>query len=64
MNLKSITVISLSLIMSGCSWLCPDQPILNGCETFTIIYPSRNDTLQTKEQILKHNLKHEGICNG
>jgi hypothetical protein len=48
--------------MSGCSLICPEQPVLNGCETFELIYPSRQDTAETKKQILAHNKKHEQVC--
>lgn len=35
-----------------------------GCTAFGLIYPSRQDTTQTKRQVLAHNLTYEEICNG
>lgn len=34
------------------------------CDGFKLIYPSINDTLETKRQILAHNEFFEVNCNG
>ena len=58
-NLMNSCVISLFL--TGC---CSAPVITNGCESFSKIFPSRSDvlTLETKKQILAHNLKHKTVC--
>ncbi|WP_165381637.1 hypothetical protein [Avibacterium paragallinarum] len=35
---------------------------ITGCSAFGLIYPSRQDTLETKRQVLNHNLAYEQIC--
>nr|DAJ59329.1 MAG TPA: hypothetical protein [Caudoviricetes sp.]DAT06967.1 MAG TPA: hypothetical protein [Caudoviricetes sp.] len=34
----------------------------SGCSAFSLIYPSRKDTEETKRQVLNHNLTYEKIC--
>ena len=61
-NITELTALCLaSLLMSSCS-----QKVISvktsGCSAFGLIYPSREDTEETKRQVLNHNLTYEKIC--
>ena len=58
-NLRSgcVRIAISSLLLVGCATV-PTA----GCEWVRPIYPSQKDTLETKRQILQHNLKHEEFC--
>lgn len=56
--LKTILAASSFALLAGCS----NVPTA-GCEWVRPIYPSKLDTLETKRQILQHNLKHEEFCS-
>lgn len=45
-------------------WCEPDKPTVTRefCKVSKIIRPSRNDTAQTKRQILAHNRKYRRLC--
>ena len=47
-------------LMSGCQSTTVIK--VPTCDGFSLIYPSRNDTLETKRQILAHNEFYEKVC--
>lgn len=47
--------------MNGCNSITEINP--NSCSAFSLIYPARQDTLETKRQILNHNVVYETVCS-
>lgn len=45
--------------VTGCQYT---PVVITGCTAFEYIYPSRNDTLETKKQILVHNKVYKSFC--
>ena len=61
-KLKMILLWVMSLLlMSGCESTTVIK--VPSCDGFKLIYPSRLDTLETKEQILAHNEFFEAHCS-
>lgn len=53
-----VLLISAIHFLSGCT-----NPVyISGCNIFGEIYPSRADSLETKKQILAHNLTYKDVC--
>jgi len=49
--------------ISGCASK-PEMPVpqMGACSAFVIIHPSRQDTPDTKRQVLMHNRVYRSIC--
>ena len=60
---KMFSVLALIPLMSSCTPTVTSVTT-TGCTAFGLIYPSRQDTTETKRQVLAHNLTYEEICNG
>lgn len=60
-KMKTSAVALLALLMTSCT-----SEVISvtttGCQAFSLIYPSRADTAETKRQILAHNLTFEEVC--
>lgn len=52
----------LLILMTGCTTTTVIKA--PSCDGFKLIYPSRNDTLETKRQVLNHNEFYEAHCKG
>lgn len=50
-------------VTSGCV-STGSTTVASGCSAFTIIRPSRQDTLETKRQVLAHNTVYREVCVG
>lgn len=48
--------------ISGCASKGPRAVPDSSCAAFQIIHPSRQDTLDTKRQVLAHNTIYRKIC--
>ncbi|AIZ78772.1 hypothetical protein ACEE_03065 [Actinobacillus equuli subsp. equuli] len=63
---KTLAALAVAMLMSSCSNTNGSEmtvtTVITGCETFSLIYPSRADTAETKRQVLAHNLTYEEIC--
>lgn len=61
---KMFSVLVLAMLMSSCSnTTTSETTVITGCTAFSLIYPSRADTEETKRQILAHNLTFEEVCS-
>lgn len=59
---KSLAAL-LVLSMTNCTpTVGLEKPTITGCTAFRLIYPSRADTVETKRQVLAHNLTYQEIC--
>lgn len=58
---NTLIVFSLVPLMSSCTNTVTSVTT-TGCTAFGLIYPSRADTLETKRQVLAHNLTYEDVC--
>ena len=48
-------IIALTVLMSGCARKA-------GCDSWSYIYVAQEDTLETKRQVLAHNLTLKELC--
>lgn len=63
--LKWMLLLGLTTAISGCvSTKAPRAVPDSSCAAFSIIRPSRQDTLDTKRQVLAHNTIYRKICEG
>ena len=53
----------LALLLTGCASRAP-VVIDSACDRFAVIYPSRQDTMETQRQILAHNRIWRAACTG
>lgn len=53
----------LALLLTGCASRAP-VIIDSACDRFAVIYPSRQDTMETQRQILIHNRAWRAACIG
>ena len=53
----------LALLLTGCASRAP-VVIDSACDRFAVIYPSRQDTMETQRQILIHNRAWRAACIG
>ncbi|MEN2828814.1 hypothetical protein LGIHADK_02292 [Mannheimia haemolytica] len=60
-TMKKLLAALLAILMTSCSNTVTSVTT-TGCTAFSLIYPNRADTLETKRQILAHNLTFEEIC--
>lgn len=61
--LKWTLLLSLTIATSGCVSTQGSRPVPDSsCAAFSIIRPSRQDTLDTKRQVLAHNTIYRKIC--
>lgn len=61
---KVLAVVAVSILMSSCNSKVGSEPMtITGCSAFGLIYPARADTLETKRQILAHNLTYKEVCD-
>lgn len=60
-TLVKLAVFSLVPLMSSCTNTVTSVTT-TGCTAFGLIYPSRADTMETKRQVLAHNLTYEEVC--
>lgn len=61
--LKWTLLLSLTIATSGCvATKTPRAVPDSSCAAFSIIRPSRQDTLDTKRQVLAHNTIYRKIC--
>jgi hypothetical protein len=37
--------------------------VSDACEVYGYIYPAVGDTMETKRQVLEHNLLHQQLCD-
>lgn len=58
---KTLLVLALMPLMSSCTSTVTSVTT-TGCTAFSLIYPSRADTVETKRQVLAHNLTYEEVC--
>lgn len=58
-----LSVAMLPLLTSSCTPTVTSVTT-TGCTAFGLIYPSRQDTTETKRQVLAHNLTYEEVCHG
>lgn len=63
MLLPMLAVLSLMLLLSGCSPKV-GSGIEAACSQWDVIQASRYDTLITVQDILENNVKREAFCNG
>ena len=63
--LKLMTLCVATIAISGCvSTQRPQAVPDSSCTAFQVIRPSRQDTLDTKRQVLAHNTVYRKICEG
>jgi len=66
LNKKTVKIASglaLMVLMNSCTNKVGSEITITGCEAFSLIYPSRLDTDETKRQVLAHNLTYQEICH-
>lgn len=56
---KTLLLLALSSML-GCK--STGTIVIDNCPAFDLIYPSRNDTTETKRQVLNHNETYEKVC--
>ena len=70
MKSKLMMLLVVTSALSGCAGspfgeLIPKAtPIGAGCSAFEVIHPDRDDTLETKRQVLAHNQTYRELCPG
>ena len=48
-------------LTSGCAKV--GGSVRSACEIYDYIYPAMGDTMETKRQVLEHNLLHQQLCD-
>lgn len=63
--LRLMTLCVATTVISGCvSTQGPRAVRDTSCTAFQVIRPSRQDTLETKRQVLAHNTIYRKLCGG
>jgi hypothetical protein len=61
--LRLMLLCGATIAISGCvSTQKPAPSVAANCAAYQIIRPSRQDTLDTKRQVLAHNSVHRKLC--
>jgi len=61
--LKSMMLCVATIALSGCVTSQGPKPVKDtSCVAFKVIHPSRDDTLDTKRQVLEHNTVYRKLC--
>ena len=61
-TLSAAFVLLLTLTLtSGCAKV--GGSVSDACEVYDYIYPAMGDTMDTKRQVLEHNLLHQQLCD-
>lgn len=61
-TLSAAFVLLLTLTLtSGCATV--GGSVSDACEVYSYIYPAVGDTMETKRQVLEHNLLHQQLCD-
>lgn len=61
---KSTLLCVATIVISGCVSTGSKPVPVSNCSSFEIIRPSRQDTLETKRQVLAHNTVYRKVCGG
>jgi len=68
MKMRSMLLyVAISVALSGCVTTNsnPSVTSVNGaCTAFRVINPVKEDTLETKKQVLTHNRTYRAVCGG
>lgn len=58
---KWMLLCAATIAISGCATTRQEAPDVS-CSSFSVIRPSRADTLDTKRQVLVHNNTYRALC--